>query len=79
VIDAEREHVDARGQLLDRSVAAPAEQGLVAGIDGIDLSRESDAVEVLDDGAADRGPLGGAEDGDRAGLQERVEFDERSS
>ena len=79
VVDAEREHVDAGGQLLDRSVAAPAKQSLVAGIDGIDLALEPDALEVFDDRAADRGPLGGSEHGDRAGLQERVEFDEKSS
>jgi hypothetical protein len=75
VIDAEREHIDAGGQVLDRPVAGPAEQGVVPGIDEIDFTRKADALEIFHDGAAHRGPLGGAEHGHRAGLQERVEVD----
>ena len=69
------EHVDAVGQVRDRGVAAAAEQGLVPGIDGVDRAREADAVQVLDDRAAHRGSLGGAEHGHGAGVQERVEQD----
>jgi hypothetical protein len=79
VVDAEREHVDAVGQLLERSITAPPQQALVAWIDRVDLAGEPHAVAILDDGAADRGPFGGAEHGDRARLQERVELDDRSS
>jgi hypothetical protein len=77
MVDAEREHVDARRQRFDGGVAAEPEQRLIAWIDRVDVAGEPDALEVLDDGAADRGPLGGAEYGDGARLEERVEVDGR--
>ena len=72
VIDAERQHVDVAGKLGDGRVAPPAEDRVVPRVDRIDRAGEAHGVERLDQRAPDRWTLGGAEDRDRAGTEERI-------
>ena len=49
VVHADREHVRRLRQVGHRRVAAPAEERLVLGIDGIDGTGEADTIQALDD------------------------------
>ena len=79
IADAEGDEVDAVGQVVDRGVAAVAEDFVVFGINRIDLAAIADRVHRFDQHPAERGIDRRAQNGNRARLKERFKTHGRCS